>query len=311
MMRLQEFCERLKGERLLRGISRPELSMPARPQYRCLLGAVQILLGYLLPPALLLSLCTAALGGDSSQLPGNLRDVLEVMGYIMALGWITKKIRKRKEKNFFQATNLKPRRFAPRFMLLLVLAGLCFGLAVSALLGLLPLSEGVMDAYESGTMEHFTGSSAFMGVFIVGIFSPIAEELVFRGFLMGNLREGFSDVFALCLSALLFGLMHVQPVWIVYAACMGLVLGWAALRMENLLASILIHFGFNAAGLLILAMPDGSLAARVTGYPLTLLLCLPAGLLGALLLTDRVLAEYDRSRAAEAEPSEENCDGEA
>ena len=311
MMRLQELRERLKRERLLQGLSRPELTMPARPQYRCLLGVVQILLGYLLPPALLLSLCAVALGAGSGELPGNLRDVLEVMGYIMALGWIAKKFRKRKEKSFLQATNLKLRSLSPRFILWLVLTGLCFGLAVSALLGLLPLPEQVMDSYESGTMEHFTGSSAFMGVLIVGIFSPIAEEIVFRGFLMENLWEGFSDVFALCLSALLFGLMHVHPVWIVYAACMGLVLGWAALRMDNLLVSILIHFGFNAAGLLLLAMPAGSLAAKVTGHPLALLICLLAGLLGALLLTDRVLTEYDRFRTPEAKPEGENCDEEA
>lgn len=81
--------------------------------------------------------------------------------------------------------------------------------------------------------------------------APVTEELLFRGWLLQDLKEQYGARRALVWSSLLFGLVHVQPAAVLYATLGGLVLGAVALRTKSTLASIAMHAGVNALPLLL------------------------------------------------------------
>lgn len=75
----------------------------------------------------------------------------------------------------------------------------------------------------------------------------IAEELIFRGFLLKYLRKNSSAAIAVLVSALLFSLVHLSPLAIVLTLPLGLLLGALMLRTGNIVAPIAAHFLFNLA----------------------------------------------------------------
>ena len=70
---------------------------------------------------------------------------------------------------------------------------------------------------------------------IVGIFGPIAEELVFRGMVFRTLRKGFPFAVAALLSGVCFGIYHMNWVQGVYASCLGVVLAFVYERTRSIL----------------------------------------------------------------------------
>ncbi|KRN09165.1 CAAX amino protease [Liquorilactobacillus mali KCTC 3596 = DSM 20444] len=75
-----------------------------------------------------------------------------------------------------------------------------------------------------------------------GIFGPVTEEIVFRGFLLRSL-EKYGQGFAIILSAYMFGLYHSNFIQTPFAFVVGLILGYVALTY-GIKWSILLHI-FN------------------------------------------------------------------
>lgn len=92
------------------------------------------------------------------------------------------------------------------------------------------------------------GISALLAFVVV---APVTEELLFRGWLLQDLKDQYGTRSALIWSSVLFGLVHVQAAAVLYATVGGLVLGAVALRTKSTLASIAMHAGVNALPLLL------------------------------------------------------------
>lgn len=92
------------------------------------------------------------------------------------------------------------------------------------------------------------GVSALLALVLV---APVTEELLFRGWLLQDLKDQYGSRRALVWSSLLFGLVHIEPAAMLYATLGGLVLGAVALRTKSTLASIAMHAGVNALPLLL------------------------------------------------------------
>lgn len=76
---------------------------------------------------------------------------------------------------------------------------------------------------------------------IGGVAVPIAEEIVYRGILLENLRK-FGDIFAVIISALIFGMLHGSRLPHTFLA--GLFMGILYIRSNNLIYPIVMHI-FN------------------------------------------------------------------
>lgn len=104
-------------------------------------------------------------------------------------------------------------------------------------------------------LNHF--AIFYLLALCVAILGPIIEEILFRGFLQGWLREKGSKNLAIIITAIVFTLFHYEvslgisnielliPLFI-----MGLSLSYLKEREESLLAPIGLHIAFNAFGIL-------------------------------------------------------------
>ena len=80
------------------------------------------------------------------------------------------------------------------------------------------------------------------------ILGPIAEELTFRGVTLGYGRKAMSFWKANVAQALLFALLHMNPLQSLYTFVLGLLLGYIAWRSDSLLLAIVVHMVFNLVG---------------------------------------------------------------
>lgn len=93
---------------------------------------------------------------------------------------------------------------------------------------------------------HGTATEHFLGhCLLIVVLAPLAEEVLFRGYLLAALRVVLPAPVAQVLCAALFGLCH----GLAYAlplACLGCWFGWLRLRHGALLPAVLGHALHNA-----------------------------------------------------------------
>ena len=110
------------------------------------------------------------------------------------------------------------------------------------------LSDGTVN----NTQTVQIGSSIIIPVITLGILGPIAEELVCRAVIFNRLRMRGSEKNAILISALVFGLMHMNVFQSSYTFILGVVQAAAYAKYENLLAPIILHMSFNLANFIYL-----------------------------------------------------------
>lgn len=125
-------------------------------------------------------------------------------------------------------------------------------------LPLLRATEALGGGGTSGMLEEIVGagaddrvSAALVGTLAV-VLAPIGEELLFRGIVLPHLARFLSPWVAITLSAILFGLLHVDHgVFLIGPLTIGVVLGWARWRTGSIGVPILLHTSVNGAALLL------------------------------------------------------------
>ncbi|MBO4564459.1 MAG: CPBP family intramembrane metalloprotease [Bacteroidaceae bacterium] len=135
-------------------------------------------------------------------------------------------------------------RLAP-VMLIATFAG-----AVST--GCLGQALGVEDTLED-TMQGLANNP--VGVITIVLIGPLSEEIIFRhGMLGGMLRRGVNPWIAILVSSLLFGIIHWNPIQILFASALGVMLGILYTKSQSIIPSLLYHIinnGFAVAVMLI------------------------------------------------------------
>ncbi|MGE0093613.1 MAG: lysostaphin resistance A-like protein [Alphaproteobacteria bacterium] len=103
--------------------------------------------------------------------------------------------------------------------------------------------EEQLDMMPDLSGDDGTITAAF--ILLVGILSPIAEELVFRGVLFAWLRRYVNFWIAGLASALVFALAHGIPDIILPTAILGLLFAWIYERTGSLWPAMLAHVAHN------------------------------------------------------------------
>lgn len=131
--------------------------------------------------------------------------------------------------------------------------------ALMILLSFLPdWMEQTFDAMETN----------LLGILCIAIIGPVVEELYFRGAIAKELLKQYTPVKAILLSGLLFGLIHFNPVQVVGASIMGILLGWLYYKSKSLMPCILIHiFNNSLAVYLNRTFPDVDYTWQLMGKP--------------------------------------------
>lgn len=105
--------------------------------------------------------------------------------------------------------------------------------------GLNLIGYSAMESIEAATDQSQTVSMFLYASFI----APIAEELVYRGFVLEPLRK-HGKLLAIVVSAVLFGVMHANLPQSMFAVAVGLVLGYTAVEY-SITWAIVIHMANN------------------------------------------------------------------
>jgi len=85
-----------------------------------------------------------------------------------------------------------------------------------------------------------------MSIIAIGIIPALTEELFFRGLVLDGLKNNYSKRKAIILSALLFGIIHLNPWQFLSGFIMGLIAAWICIETNSILLCLFIHFFNNA-----------------------------------------------------------------
>ncbi|WP_167605813.1 CPBP family intramembrane glutamic endopeptidase [Maribellus sediminis] len=135
---------------------------------------------------------------------------------------------------------------------------LLFGI-VSPLGNLIPMPESIKKAFMDFGSQ--TGVFAFLMMVVA---APILEELIFRGIILDGLLKNYSPQKSILISALLFGLVHLNPWQFVTGLIIGIFSGWVYYRTRSLSYSIIIHASANLSAYLTHFFVDDSTAMDET-----------------------------------------------
>lgn len=126
-----------------------------------------------------------------------------------------------------------------------VVFGIAFASLTYAGLSLITYEYNVCFSY------IFTGVRFAMYIFIVCLFAPIFEEVVFRIIITQKLQKSFSNIHTIIVQAILFSLIHSDMKQIVYTFFLGIVLGILMVKTNNIIIPCIIHIIFNMLGMIV------------------------------------------------------------
>lgn len=123
------------------------------------------------------------------------------------------------------------------------------GMAISLGLNYLFAVSGFLQSSETYNQvaEKQFSLPLWKAFFAYGIWSPLKEEVIFRGILYGFLKKYLPVMAAVFGSALLFGFFHGNLVQMVYGTIMGIIMALLYEKYQTLIAPILFHSAANTA----------------------------------------------------------------
>ena len=151
--------------------------------------------------------------------------------------------------------------------------GVLFLLSICFMVSISPLTEWNMNIvfpdakFESWARKSEDGLRAFMeyithfesfghfvlAFFVIAILAAIGEELLFRGLLQNVLDRLFKNAhIAIWISAILFGIVHMQFYGVIPRVLLGVLFGYLYFWSGNLAIPIIAHFINNAFAITVL-----------------------------------------------------------
>lgn len=137
--------------------------------------------------------------------------------------------------------------------------------------------------------------SGWGGILAIAVVGPVLEELLFRGAITKALLKQYSPAKAIFISALIFGIFHINPVQVIPAFLIGILLAWVYYKTASLIPCILMHILNNSISVYVNIKYPGveDMDALVGGTANLLLTCVAVVLLvGCCLLMKKTTITY-------------------
>lgn len=81
------------------------------------------------------------------------------------------------------------------------------------------------------------------------IIAPVFEEIIFRGFILNNMRK-FGNITAIFVTSIFFSMFHFNLVQLVNPILMGIILCFIAIKSESIIPCIIVHMFNNIMAML-------------------------------------------------------------
>lgn len=101
-------------------------------------------------------------------------------------------------------------------------------------------------------------------IFSLAVVPAIVEEISFRGVIFGQLKARLSINSALILQAVLFGIVHGSIYRFFPTACLGLVLGWLALKTKSIWPGVIAHLLTNGIAVVLGTQVDANVVESLS-----------------------------------------------
>lgn len=115
-------------------------------------------------------------------------------------------------------------------------------------LNMIPMPNEISNEYNDVIQFILTGSPIVL-LISVGIIAPITEEIVFR-YLIYERFKNVNLIYAVILSSILFGIMHLNLVQSSYAFLLGCIFCIMNYRHNSLYPSIIMHCAINSSSII-------------------------------------------------------------
>ena len=117
------------------------------------------------------------------------------------------------------------------------------GISTAVLLNLIIVAlDNIIPIY---TINNTNNISIVLLIILTGFIGPIIEEVLFRGIVYNRIRKFNSLIDTTILVAVIFALTHNNPINMIYAFCLGIILNLIYHKYHNLKAPIIAHISAN------------------------------------------------------------------
>lgn len=110
--------------------------------------------------------------------------------------------------------------------------------------GVIPIPERWQLMREQAFSWNSPADFAFLALWTI-LVGPICEEILFRGYALSGFRARYGGGKAILLTAILFGLFHLDPWLFLPTFMMGMLFGFLAVRTGTIYAPMLVHAANN------------------------------------------------------------------
>lgn len=100
-------------------------------------------------------------------------------------------------------------------------------------------------------IQNMFGDNVLLGLLCIAVVPAIVEETVFRGALYNSIR-GVRPIRAIIVSGLLFGAMHMNFNQFMYAAFLGIMMGFLYEATGSILSTMILHLCMNGNSVLLM-----------------------------------------------------------
>lgn len=164
------------------------------------------------------------------MIPAQLTGQILMLVYLWKAGYISK-----------ERTTWSP--VSPIYLFLCCVAMIASNTVVSALSDQLKWLPDIME------QSFDILRSGWGGLIAIAVVGPVFEELLFRGAITKILLKQYNPTVAVLISALFFGVFHINPAQIIPAFLLGILLAWTYVRTQSLIPCMLMHILNNTMAL--------------------------------------------------------------
>ncbi len=136
---------------------------------------------------------------------------------------------------------------------LLYIGTYCLVMFLSAVLTQL-LPESTQNLTTS--FEAFLEQPIWLLVLVLAVLPAVGEEILFRGFIFGSLRERWGVRWALIISAVVFGAFHTSLVKLLPMTLLGAAFAYMVISTGSIYVSMTLHFVNNAISMIVMKYPE-------------------------------------------------------
>ena len=122
------------------------------------------------------------------------------------------------------------------------------GAALNNFIAMTPLVQ-ISEGFQSAN-ENFFAGGIMMQILASCVVIPVAEELLFRGIVLKRVSLVAGEQMGMVISAILFGIIHMNFVQLLYAAVIGLLLAGIVTRTKKIWLAVLGHASANLIAIL-------------------------------------------------------------